>query len=194
MRAILKSSTGFKDDIQRPIDLFKRSSVGTIERALALNDLAWTDAVWGVDIGEPKNGNATSNNERASDLCSATDLPADARRAAQQAVCIVDKLNREGTQTALLSTLRDTLAYVLMQSNAMPEAMATFEQIGRQDAKSLEEPAISFRYAIAQYATGGDKDAAIKRFQNSIEIGQYQPTHELQTLKDHIFPVKEFVR
>ena len=40
---------------------------------------------------------------------------------------------------------------------------------------------------------GQDKATAIATLKNSVEDGRYQPTHELQTLKDLIFPVKEFV-
>jgi hypothetical protein len=197
LHSSLKNSTGFKDDIQRPVDAFGRSSAGTVERALALNDLAWTDAVWGIDIAGRNGNKAKAGNEPSSDPCSASGLPANARQAAQQAICIVDKLNREGdTQgkyTALLSNLRDTLAYVLIQNNEISQALETYGEIARDDAKSLEQGEISFRYAIAQYAGGQDKTAAIAKLKSAVEDGRYQPTHELQNLRDYIFPVQEFV-
>ena len=197
LRQSLKRSRGFKDDIGRPVAAFKRSSAGTIERALALNDFAWTEAVWGVDIAGPNGDSAKAGDAAPSDPCSATDLPANAQQAAEQAVCIVGKLNGEGdtkgTQTELLSSLRDTRAYVQMQSNEMAGAVKTFEEMGRNDPSALEAGETFFRYAIAQYAVGQDKLAAVQRFRAAIEEKHYQPTHELQTLRDYIFTVSEFV-
>jgi hypothetical protein len=186
----LKASSGFQDDIGRAKGKFQRSSAGTLERALALNELAWTDAVWGIDVTGPK--------ERSSaDPCTADDIPATAHDAAEQAVCIAGKLNSEGdkkgSQTELLSSMRDTWAYVQMQSNEMPAAVKTFEEMARDDPTALEAGETSFRYAIAQYAAGRDKPAAIQRFRAAIEDKRYQPTHELQTLRDYIFTVSEFV-
>jgi Pentapeptide repeats (8 copies) len=186
----LKASSGFQEDIRRSRETIQRSSVGTLERALALNDLAWTDAVWGLDVtGSPE--------KSAADPCAADNIPATAHDAAEQAVCIVGKLNSEGdkkgSQTELLSSLRDTWAYVQMQSNEMPAAVKTFEEIARDDPNSLGAGETSFRYAIAQYAVGQDKAAAIQRFKYAIEEKRYQPTHELQTLRDYIFTVSEFV-
>ena len=85
----LKASSGFQDDIGRSKGKFERSSAGTLERALALNDLAWTDAVWGLDITGPKE-------KSSADPCAADNIPATAHDAAEQAVCIVGKLNSEG--------------------------------------------------------------------------------------------------
>jgi tetratricopeptide (TPR) repeat protein len=187
----LKASSGFQDDIGRAKAKFDRSSAGTPERALALNELAWTDAVWGIDLTGPKE-------KSSADPCAAENIPATAHDAAEQAVCIVGKLNSEGdkkgSQTELLSNLRDTWAYVQMQSNEMAGAVKTFEEIARDDPNSLEAGGETlFRYAIAQYAAGGDKPAAIERFRAAIEDKRYQPTHELQTLRDYIFTVSEFV-
>jgi hypothetical protein len=197
LRSSLKNSTGFRDDIKRPKEAFQRSSAGTLERALALNDFAWTEAVWGVDIAKVNNGNTRPTETAPPDPCLASELPDDAQQAAQQAVCIVDKLNRDGDNkgkyTSLLSNLRDTLAYVLLQNNEIPQALEIYGDIGHDDAKSLEDAEISFKYAIAQYAGGQDKPTAIATFKAAVETGRYQPTHELQTLKDLIFPVKEFV-
>jgi hypothetical protein len=186
----LKASKGFQDDIGISKGKFQRSSAGTLERALALNELAWTDAVWGIDVTGPKE-------KSSADPCAADSIPTSAHDAAEQAVCIVGKLNSEGdkkgSQTELLSSLRDTWAYVQMQSNEMPAAVKTFEEIARDDPNSLEAGETSFRYAIAQYAVGEDKPAAIRRFKAAIEDKRYQPTHELQTLRDYIFTVGEFV-
>ena len=92
-------------------------------------------------------------------------MPSGAEQAAEQAVCIVDKLNQDGDNkgkySPLLSNLRDTLAYVRLQNNEIPQALETYADIGRDDPKSLEDAEISFRYAIAQYAGRpgqGDRD------------------------------------
>jgi hypothetical protein len=187
----LKTSSGFQDDIGRPKETLLRSSAGTRERALALGDLAWTDAVWGIDIGAPKE-NSPSN------PCAAEGIPNSAQDAAEQAICIVKKLlNSEGEKkrvnAELLSTLRDTLAYTLMQSKQMPEALKTFEEMAREYPNSLEAGDTLFRYAIAQQAVSQDKAAALQMFKTAVEDKRYAPTHELHTLKDHIFTVKEFV-
>jgi Pentapeptide repeats (8 copies) len=186
----LKASPGFLDDIGSSKETLAHSSAGTLDRALALNDMAWTDAVWGIDITVPKE-------KSSADPCAGDGVPATAHIAAEQAVCIVDKLNSEGdkkgTQTELLSSLRDTWAYVQMQSDEMTGAVKTFEEIVRDDPNFLDSGETSFRYAIALYAAGGDKTAAIQKFTAAINDKRYQPTHELQTLRDYIFTVSEFV-
>jgi hypothetical protein len=186
----LKTSSGFLDDIGRSKETLQHSSAGTLDRALALNDMAWTDAVWGIDITAPKE-------KSPADPCAGEGVPATAHDAAEQAVCIVGKLNSEGdkkgTQIELLSSLRDTWAYVQMQSDEMTGAVKTFEEIAHDDPSFLDAGETSFRYAIAQYAVGRDKHAAIQRFKAAIEGKRYQPTHELQTLRDYIFTVSEFV-
>jgi hypothetical protein len=198
LRSKLKMSTGFLDDIQKPIEDVKRGSAGTVERAVALNDLAWTDAVWGIDIHMPKDNQA--NGATAPDPCTATGLPANAGEAARQAVCIVAKLNGEGDNkgkyTALLSTLRDTQAYIFLQDHDAANALKTYREMGSDNPASLEDPETSFRYSIALYAASSqdsERASAIASFTKAIREGRYQPTHELQTLRDHIFPVREFV-
>jgi hypothetical protein len=197
LREKLKNSLGFKFDIRRPIENIKRSSAGSIERALALNSFAWIDAIWGVDIATPKQRDSEGNDATTPDPCAATGLPANAVEAARQAVCIVDKLNRDGDTkgkfTALLSNLLDTQAYVFLQNNEPGKALESYGAIARNDPKFLDDPEISFRYAIALYAGGQDKSIAIARLKDAVQSRLYQPTHELHTLRDYIFPVKEFV-
>jgi Pentapeptide repeats (9 copies)/Pentapeptide repeats (8 copies) len=187
--ARLKESRGFKTDVSYPMEQLKRAGTGTLERAVALNDLAWTLAIWGIDIAAPE---STS----PSDPCTAEGIPTNARHAAEQAVCIVRKLNsegRDGAHAALLSSLQDTLAYILMQSGDVAAASKIFEEIAKDDSTFLESGEILFRSAVAQHAAGQDKLASIKNFRAAIAEKRYQPTHELQTLKDYIFTVREFV-
>jgi hypothetical protein len=196
---VLEHSPGFKQDIAEPNNAFQRTSAGTLERARALNDVAWIYAVWGLHMPEP--GSAP-----LPDPCAAEGFPNNARDAAAQAVCIVTKLNadgdKKGAYTDFLANLKDTLAYVLMQIGDMPKAVETFKEIAKDSPAFIESADTSFRYAIAQYAvTKGGQDAAVndaraaavKTFESAIYEKRYQPTHELQTLKDYIFPIKEFV-
>jgi hypothetical protein len=153
--------------------------------------MAWTLAIWGVDIAGPK----------SQDPCAATGVPANGLQAAEQAVCILTKLNSEGDKKGsykdLLSNLRDTLAYIQMQRGEMDAALQTFQQMGKDDPAALENSeSTQFRYAIAQYTVAGndqDKAAAIQRFTAAVKDNLYQPSHEVQTLRDYIFPVQEFV-
>jgi Pentapeptide repeats (8 copies) len=184
----LKQSTGFKDDIRIPADLLKRAASGTLEQALALNDIAWTLAIWGIDVARPQPRDRPPSDTAS---CSAERMPTNARDAAEQAVCIVKKLNSEGegkgTYTALLSNFRDTLAYVLMEEGELVEALRKYDEILKEDSKFLEAGEVLFRYAVAQYVAGQDKATAVTSFKTAIGERGYQPTHELQTLKDHIF-------
>jgi hypothetical protein len=163
-----------------------------------LNELAWADAVWGVDTVAPKSDQAAAQNFLAPDPCGATGVPANARDAAEQAVCIVSKLNRDsdskGTYTDLLSNLRDTLAYIHLQNNDAPDALIQYNLIGNENPQFLNTGEISFRYALALYADAkneADKAVAVKKFTDAIDVKRYQPTHELWTLRELISP-KEF--
>jgi hypothetical protein len=187
----LKQSLGFQHDIGDATKSLSGSSPGSLDYALALNNMAYTYATWGIDLTRPG---------YASDPCAAQGVPENGRQAAERAVCSVIKLNGEGEKkgsyTELLSNVRDTLAYLLMEGGDMAAALKVFAELTADDPKYLDAAAArdsSFRYAIAQYAGGGDKAAAIARFKTAIEEMRYQPTHELQTLSEHIFNVPEFV-
>jgi len=178
----LKQSLGFQHDIGDATRSLSRSSPGSLDYALALSDMAFTYAIWGIDLTGPG---------YTSDPCAAQGVPENGRRAAEQAVCIIGKLNTEGEKkgsyTDLLSNIRDTLAYLIMESGDMAAALKVFAELGADDPKFLDAAKdSSFRYAIAQYAGGGDKAAAIARFKTAIEEMRYQPTHELQTLREYI--------
>jgi Pentapeptide repeats (8 copies) len=190
----LKESRGFLEEMRRPAGKLARAAPGSRDRAVALNDVAWTHATWGVDLFGPKS---------TGDPCAATGVPANGLQAAEQAVCIVDRLNGEGEKKGaykeLLLNIKDTLAYVQMQRNEMPDAVKTFEEILKDDPGFLEKAnneSSQFRYAIAQYATSAndqDRAAATKRFNMAVKARQYRPSHEIQTLRDYIFPVGDFV-
>jgi hypothetical protein len=177
LRHVLRTSERFHTDVEIPI---METPAGTFDRALALNDMAWTLASWGIE-GEDLTPNPA--------LCDSSALPKDALEAASQAICIADDLISKGSKDRdydyWRSGFRDTQAYILMQANRMPEARALYEKdLGetRNDGGSL------FRYAIALYATG-DEAAAHAAFETAIRKMHFLPTSELQNLKQYI-PIK----
>ena len=200
LRTSLKASQGFQYDIKAATDDIMSNSGGTVERAVALNSFAWTEAIWGIDVSPQAQGNNQANNAAAADSCVTTGVPKNADDAARQAICIAVQLNRtEGNKReygALVSNLRDTLAYILLQNNEPTKALEQYRAIESDDARFLQDPEISFRHAIALYAGGSDPDkdkpVAIEKFTNALRKGLYQPTHELHTLSDYIFKVTEF--
>jgi hypothetical protein len=216
----LKNMPGFKDEVRIQKEKLARSSAGTLERALALNDFAWTHAVWGVDVGPPAAGGAKPPNTKAAaqksnaetkdaketaepDACTAKEAePKNALDAAEQAVCIVEGLNKtpaggKAPHTELLSNLRDTLAYIWMQtSDGMPRALQEYQKVVGADKAFFDQGEALFRYAIAQYDQAkGDKakeETALKNFRTAVIEKKYQPTHELKTLSQSIFEVEKF--
>jgi hypothetical protein len=177
LRHALRTSERFHTDFETPIN---ETGVGTFGRAVALNDMAWTLATWGIEGEElaAKPG-----------PCDSAALPKDALDAASQAICIVDNLKNKGVKNIdydnWFSSFRDTQAYVLMQANRMAEARALYE-------KNLDlteaDGGMLFRYAIALYATG-EEAAADAKFENAIRQKEYLPSNELQNLKQYI-PIK----
>jgi uncharacterized protein YjbI with pentapeptide repeats len=177
LRQALRTSERFHTDLEIPITETGR---GTFSRAVALNDMAWTLATWGIEGEEltPKPG-----------PCESGSLPKDALDAASQAICIVDNLKNKGIQNIdydnWFSNFRDTQAYVLMQANRMAEARALYEKdLDRTEA----DGGMLFRYAVALYATG-EEGAAHAKFENAIRQKEYLPSTELQNLKQYI-PLK----
>jgi tetratricopeptide (TPR) repeat protein len=174
LRQALRTSERFHTDVEVPILDARR---GAFDRALALNDMAWTLATWGVDGEELMVGPSP---------CESGGLPKDALDAASQAICIVDNLKNKGGQDkdydTWLSNFRDTQAYILMQAGRMPDARALYEK----DLKGTEADGGSlFRYAIALYATG-EETAAHAKFETAIRENHFLPSSELQNLKQYI--------
>ena len=190
----LKASQGFREEIDRDREKFRTASSGT-PTALALNDIAWTLAIWGIDISNPR---PAPSRLQGADPCSLQGVPGTAREAAERALCILNAADAEQKKDDLYADLvagiKDTLAYVLMQSGPdhMAEAVKLFQELEKESPTFFNDSVETrFRYAIAQYAAGLDKAAAVKAFNAALRT--YQPTHELQTLRDYIFKVPEFV-
>jgi uncharacterized protein YjbI with pentapeptide repeats len=177
LRQALRTSERFRTDYEIPIT---KTDAGTFGRAEALNTMAWTLATWGIEGEE-----LTSQ----TGPCDSSALPKDALDAASQAICILDDLKKSGVPNIdyddWFSNFRDTQAYLLMQTNRMPEARALYEKnldLTEKDRGML------FRYAIALYATG-EESAAHARFETAIRQKGYLPSTELQNLKQYI-PIK----
>jgi uncharacterized protein YjbI with pentapeptide repeats len=177
LRQAFRTSERFHTDMEIPVAEVRP---GTFSRAVALNDMAWMLAVWGIEAEE-----LTSH----PGPCDSASLPKDALDAASRAVCILGDLKTRGVQNldydTWFSSFRDTQAYVLMQANRMPEARALYEKdLQRTEA----DGGMLFRYAATLYATG-DTNAAQTRFENAIGEKEYLPSSELQHLKQYI-PIK----
>jgi hypothetical protein len=159
------------------------TQAGTLDRAIALNGLAWTLATWGVDIVGTNAASArpAQTCDKAMEL---TDVPDNALDAAEQAVCIAKQLNESGDAQAkeYLANLQDTRAYVLMQiPGRMAEAAAAYQQDILPTVRIGET---LFRSAVAEYALG-HQDKATAELTESMDK-QYLPTHELRQLKNYI--------
>ena len=174
LRHALRTSERFHTDVEVPIT---ETRPGTFDRALALNDMAWTLASWGIDSEELAPNPSP---------CGSIALPKDALEAASQAICIVDDLMNKGSKDKdydyWRSGFRDTQAYILMQSGRMAEARALYE---KDLERTVADGGTLFRYAIALYATGAQNEARTK-FETAVREKQYLPSSELQNLKQYI--------
>lgn len=190
----MRNSLGFQKDFRAPREAFELTSPDTLERARALNDIAWTYAVWGLCISEP-------DSQWHSASCVEglpKDFPRSALEAAKGAVDFVTKLNdppgEKGPLAVFLANQQDTLAYILMQSGKISDAVKVFEDISKTSRSTIESGETSFRHAIAQYAVAPNgpqraerRDDAVKLFEKALFEKRYQPTHELKTLNQYIF-------
>jgi hypothetical protein len=177
---VLKQTEAFRADFATGQRFFASSKPGTIERARALNRVAWTLATWGVDLQPEKSASA----EPAANCLTADGLPGDALTAASMAVCIAEKLS-EPPRAIELALFRDTHGYLLLQTNqnqaavsSLQNAAQTFGSAPQQRRRWRET---LFRLAVAYYAVGDDDKATAALLQSSKE--GYAPSHELWTLR-----------
>ncbi len=136
-----------------------------IDRAAALNDLAWTYAIYGIDL-------------------------AAAREAADKAQAIFEQLRNDPAWAQdTYENLQDTLAYILLQQKDFEGAKLTLERV----PKKLErEGETMFKYAIALQALAAplpepEKSVTSGRAITYLEVSlgerNYVPSHELYLLK-----------
>ncbi|UPT92481.1 pentapeptide repeat-containing protein (plasmid) [Bradyrhizobium barranii subsp. apii] len=182
IRQALRNSERFRKEIVQPI---ADASAGTFERALALNDMAWTLTTWGID---------REISQQTPTSCNAVADANDPLDAAREAICIIEDLKRQGSQDKdydyWLSTFRDTQAYILMQTDRMPEAKALYE---KDKERTEKDGGMLFRYAITLFAVGNEREAA-ESFDKAIKGMNYVPSDELQNLRRRIpLSVKQMV-
>ena len=186
IRERLKKSERFKRDVERPI---AKLGPDTFERAVALNDMAWSLATWGID---------DENLPSEAGPCDAQAKPTNALDAAHQAICIIEylKAKEQGSKAGgsedrdydyWLANFRDTQAYVLMQASknkgsTMMEKAKSLYELDLERTKN-DEGAL-FRYAVAEYALG-QKTEALGHF-DAVMRSRYVLTHEFQNLRDQI--------
>ncbi|MEY9136503.1 hypothetical protein ACVMII_005400 [Bradyrhizobium diazoefficiens] len=174
IRLALRTSERFRREIEKPI---ADATPGTFERALALNDMAWTLTTWGIE---------GDRSQQAPTSCNAKADANDPLDAAREAICIIEDLKRQGSRDKdydyWLSTFRDTQAYILMQTDRMSEARALYE---RDMERTEKDGGMLFRYAITLFAVGNEREAG-EKFDAAIKGMNYLPSDELQNLKRHI--------
>ena len=136
-----------------------------LERAIYLNEKAWTLAIYG---------------EVADDV---------AENAASEALAIIDTLKSEIIRDLIKSSTEDTLAYILMQKRPADPA-ATKDNFSKA-ASLLEKSMVfssgekRFRYAVALHVLGSEPEAKAQLVM-AIPASQYQPSHELYLLYPYI--------
>ena len=162
-RKNLKEAKVYKEDVARNQSLLEAATT-PIDRAIALNDLAWTYAIYGVDL-------------------------AAARKAADDAQTIFVELrkNEEGQDT--YENLQDTHAYILLQQGDFEGAKRALERVPQKLERDGET---MFKYAVALQALAAsqpepERSVASGRSITYLEValGQrnYVPSHELYLLR-----------
>lgn len=168
-----------------------RLSAGRFDRAIALNVLAWTLAIYGVDLLPVGKSTSVDNffkgkskavsEEQCGDK---TKPPDNALGAAIEAHCLINVPGkREEKYTTYAAILEDTLGYILLQSGETNRAAIHLANALRLGA-STQNPDTRFRYAVAEFASGRPADAE-RDMTSSIEKG-YIPTHERVRLMKYL--------
>ena len=147
-------------------------------RALALNDLAWTLAINGVDLSENLGKDVTKGN------CETINgIPKSAEKSAMQALCLISRLdthsNKSQDYESIKSIFQDTLGYVLLQTDQVEAALEHLKVAARGGSADA-----LFRFAVAENANG-NTEAALEDMEASIKKG-YVPTHEWALLWKYV--------
>jgi uncharacterized protein YjbI with pentapeptide repeats len=185
----LRDALSTSDRFSAEVALIAEIRPGTFDRAVALNDMAWTLTTWGTDKGNLKESPPCNPNWTPPKKIDASGQAA--LDAAGQAICIIEELKKKTSQEKAdqetdydywLANFRDTQAYIMMQANRMPEALALYEK----DIKLTEaDPGMLFRYAVALNANDKANEATPK-FETAIRDKRYLPMTELHNLKQYI--------
>jgi uncharacterized protein YjbI with pentapeptide repeats len=199
--------TPIKDSVIEEVErahtkLKEANSTGdTFTRAIALGDWAWTLA---VHLGVPP------SDARQAELgmdCDPADLiPKTAEKAAQQALCLLDKVSADETAGKGLGAedekkpdpyklnFEDTLGYILLQKKNVNGALDYLDKGASGGATDA-----LFRLGVAKKASAiskeenGDYCGALRQLQDArknveqaIGKGNYVPTHERFRLREYL--------
>ena len=135
----------------------------TLEYVKALDGIAWTYAIYGIDLDK-----AQHYADQAHEAIGKVNLPNEEREKRR-------------------SFIADTLGYILMQKDQPAEALPLLKAA----AKSRQNLGAMFRYAIALHASG-DEDEAVKKLRMAAGRG-YVPSHELFLLANYFTSAGSFV-
>jgi WD40 repeat protein/uncharacterized protein YjbI with pentapeptide repeats len=133
-----------------------KTSINTLQRAVALDGKAWTLAIHGIDLEEA---------ERVS-------------RGALKTLKSSRLSNEDKAKP--LSYISDTLAYILLQKHRTEEA----REVKKEDY-GVQDPGGIFRHALALYMLGNEKEAS-DMLNGSEQVKSYSPSHELYLLYNYL--------
>jgi uncharacterized protein YjbI with pentapeptide repeats len=166
----IKEAKVFKDDVDAGRKIIENTAASPENRVVQLNDLAWTYATYGTDLGIGKEY---------------------AQKALNQAKTV--KGSSETWKTTTNANFTDTMAYLLLQEGQPAEAVKLLEQPGIVETDS--QGGLMFRYAVALHALaledkGDDKQPLEQKAQayleKSLRDRNYVPSHELYLLRRYI--------
>jgi WD40 repeat protein len=146
----------FDRDLNRFESMLKKTSINTLQRAVALDGKAWTLAIHGIDLEEA---------ERVS-------------RGMLKTLKISRLSNEDKAKP--LSYISDTLAYILLQKRRAEEA----REVKKEDY-GVQDPGGIFRHALALYTLGNEKEAS-DILKGSEQVKSYSPSHELYLLYNYL--------
>lgn len=176
----IRNSAGFRSEVDEAIANLAGTTAGTVERAMALNSYALTLASWGFK--NPMEAAPAFAVAQASNCMTSSGIPDDALAASQEAACILE--NTPEQVQHLKPIAYDTLGYLQMQRDDLPNARASYEK--SEPNSSGGDGGRDFRYAVALYAAGRH-DEAFAKLDYAMIQRQYVPSHELKTLEHLLF-------
>ena len=122
---VLADSTGFMLDLNVPTQSARDSTINTLQRAQALNGVAWQLATWGVNLARAPNS-IDPEDTGCAPTTETSDVPKFALAAVDQAICVAKSLQGTASSSidaeiasqridSALANFYDTKAYILMQ-------------------------------------------------------------------------------
>jgi uncharacterized protein YjbI with pentapeptide repeats len=177
-----RATTHWKD-AQRAKDDFAR--------VLALNDLAWTLTIYGVDLLSSKREDC-GNSGGIAQTSQQNEIPQSAQESSVRAICLIDQLRKEANDNNKYDdyrlTFEDTLGYIYLQSsqsdrNLLGLALGHLQTATNNGSADAPRDAL-FRLAVAENALGRTQDA-LTHMKWSIDK-DYVPIHERALLPEYL--------